>query len=151
MKQSCRTRLFTQESCSLQTTAGFWLLPKTIFFHLITLYSPDKISVELNVELLSIPLSAQLLHGGTGGAEHQLQVRLGVGRSLWARWRWWGLRSAPVKTHAAPLGVPLQPVPLPWPEPTFSGHTAPAPVPLHVTLLAQKSVLFSTDSVISPA
>lgn len=63
--------------------------------------------MELNIQSLSIPLSTQLLHCGTGGAEHQLQVCLRGRGGLWASGRQLGVHCAPIQTHTAPLGVPL--------------------------------------------
>lgn len=68
--------------------------------------------MQLNVESLSVSLSTELLHGGAGGAEHQLQVRLRGGGGLWAGSRRLGVHGAAVEAHTASLGVPLQPVPL---------------------------------------
>lgn len=68
---------------------------------------PDQVSVQLNIESMSVPLSAQFLHCGGGGAEHQLQVCLGGGGGLWTRCRWLGVHCPPIQTHTAPLGVPL--------------------------------------------
>lgn len=99
---------------------------------------PDEVSVKLNVEALSVPLSAQLLHRGAGGAEHQLQVCLRSGGGLRAGGHRLWIHGAPVETHAAPPGVPFQPVPLSGSKPAFSRHAAAAPVPLHVALLTQE-------------
>lgn len=107
--------------------------------------------MELNIEALSVPLSTQLLHCGGGGAEHQLEVRLRGGGGLRSRGRGLRIHRGPVQTHAAPLGVPLQPVTLSGSESGLPGHTAAAPIPLHVALLTRKES-FQTeacDSVIS--
>lgn len=63
--------------------------------------------MKLNIESLSVPLSTQVLHCSTGGAEHQLQVCLRGGGGLWAGGRWLGVHCAPIQAHTAPLGVPF--------------------------------------------
>lgn len=100
--------------------------------------------MKLNIESLSIPLSTQLLHCGACGAKHQLQVSLWGGGGLWA-WSW-GLRvhCPAIQTHTAPLGVPLQPVPLPWSKSGLSCHTATTTIPLHVALLTQNELFKHT-------
>lgn len=102
---------------------------------------PDQVSMELNVQCLAVPLSAELLHGGAGGAEHQLQVCLGSRGGLRARGCLLRIHCATVQTHTAPLGVSFKPVPLTRPEPGLPRHAAPTPVSLDVALLRQK-VLF---------
>lgn len=94
--------------------------------------------MKLNVEAPSVSLSTQLLHRGAGGAEHQLQVCLRSRAGLRARGPWLWLHGAPVETHTAPPGVPIEPLPLSGSKPGFSRHTATTPVPLHVALLTQK-------------
>lgn len=89
--------------------------------------------MQLQIETLYVSLSTELLSGGVGGAEHQLQVWLWGGGGLGARC--WRLRlGGPVETHAASLSVALQPVPLARAEPRLPGHAASTAVPLHVTL-----------------
>lgn len=94
--------------------------------------------MQLNVEALSVPLSTQLLHCGAGRAEHQLQVCLRGGGRLRARGGWLRVNCAAIQTHTAPLGVPLEPVPLSWSKPGLSRHTAAAPIALYVALLTQR-------------
>lgn len=89
--------------------------------------------MQLQIETLHVSLSTQLLGGGVGGAEHQLQVRLGAGGGLGARG--WRLRlRGPVETHTAPLSVALQPVSLSRAEARLPGHAPSTAIPLHVTL-----------------
>ena len=99
---------------------------------------PDKVSVQLNVKSLSVPLSAQLLNCGAGGAKHQLQVGLRGGGGLRAGSRRLRVHGCAIETHTAPLGVPLQPVPFSWPKSGLSCHTATTPIPLHVALMTQR-------------
>lgn len=94
--------------------------------------------MELQVQSLSVPLDTQLLHRGIGGAQHQPQICLRGGGCLGARGRGLGVHRPPIQTHAAPLGIPLQPVPLPRSKPGLPGDTAPTSVPLHVTLQTQR-------------
>lgn len=98
-------------------------------------YLPDQVSMKLDIESLSIPLGTQLLHSSAGGAEHQLQVCLRGGRSLWASGRWLRVHCPPIETHTAPLSVPLQPVPLPRTKSRLPCHTATTSITLDVALL----------------
>lgn len=79
----------------------------------ISVYLPEQVSMQLNIESLSVSLGTQLLHRGSGGAEHQLQVCLRGGGGLGARGRGLGINCAPIQTHTPPLGIPLEPVSLP--------------------------------------
>lgn len=89
--------------------------------------------MQLQVEALHVSLSTQLLGGGVGGAEHQLQVWLGAAGGLGPRG--WRLRlRGPVETHAASLSVTLQPVPLARAIARLPRHAASTAIPLHVTL-----------------
>lgn len=100
--------------------------------------SPDKVSMELHVQSLAVPLSAELFHGGAGGAEHQLQVCLGSRGGLRARGCELRIHCTAVQTHTAPLGVSFEPVPLTRPKPGLPRHAAPTPVSLDVALLTHK-------------
>lgn len=90
--------------------------------------------MQLNIESLSIPLGTELLHGGTGGAQDQLQVCLRGRRGLGARGGRLGVYCPPIQTHTAPLGIPFEPVSLPGSKTGLSCHTAPTPISLHVPL-----------------